>query len=304
MGNTAFRPALLIILSLLLVLIWGAGWPAVAIGLPDCPAIWYSAIRLIFATVLVFTVVPLMDRLIFPKRKDLPLIFSIGFFQIGLFVMLITLGMQYVSPGRSAIIAYIFPYFVTPVAVIFFGEKLNLGKSMGLLLGAAGIVLLFSPWSLDWHNKNILLGNGLLVLAALCWAGVMLHTRYTKWHRDSHLLLPWQMLVSTIPSLTAALIFSPHPEIHLTENFMVSISYSAILSSGVAYWLLIVLSRKLPVITLSLILLTTPVIGLISSAFLVNEKLDSLTLFAVGLILLGLICLLFSRHDTSKQTAP
>jgi len=299
MSNT-LKPISIILLAFLLVLIWGVGWPAIAIGLPDCPPIWYSTIRLVIATVLVFTIVPLVDRLIIPKKKDLPLIFSIGFVQIGVFVMLITLGMEFVPPGRSAIIAYIFPYFVTPIAVLFFGEKLTFGKIMGLLLGAIGILLLFSPWELDWHNKNTLIGNGFLVLAAICWAGVMLHTRYTKWVRESHLLLPWQMLVSIIPSLSIALIFSPHPHIILTEKFLISISYSAILSSGVAYWLLIILSRQLSVITMSLILLATPVIGLLSSAFLVEEELTTNIIISLIFIIVGLV-FLFSQPDTSKQ---
>jgi drug/metabolite transporter (DMT)-like permease len=297
---TLLKPISVIALSFLLVLIWGVGWPAIAIGLPDCPPIWYSTIRLVIATVIVFTIVPLTDRLIIPKMKDLPLIFSIGFVQIGLFVMLITLGMEFVPPGRSAIIAYIFPYIVTPIAVLFFGEKLTFGKIMGLLLGAIGILLLFSPWALDWHNKNMLIGNGLLVLAAICWAGVMLHTRYATWHREPHLLLPWQMLISIVPSLVVALIFSPHPTIVLTEKFLVSMGYSSILSSGVAYWLLIILSRQLSVITMSLVLLATPVIGLLSSALIVGEELSKSIIISLVLIIVGLVFLFSQPRDTSK----
>lgn len=291
LSSSKSKTFVLTVLSVLLILIWGVGWPMITIGLPDCPPIWYATIRLIIAAICVFTVVPLTDRLIIPKWKDVPLILSIGFVQIGLFILLITLGMQYVPPGRSAIIAYIFPYFVTPIAVMFFGEKLTFGKSMGLLLGAVGIALLFSPWALDWHNPDLLKGNGLLILSALCWAAVMLHTRYAKWHRASHLLLPWQLLVSIIPNLALALVMDPHPHIHLTEVFLVSMLYSAALSSALAYWLLIIVSRELPVITMSLLLLAVPVVGLLSSAVMVGEKLSGLTLASLALILIGLVFL-------------
>jgi len=278
-------------LLILLILIWGISWPIMSAGLAYCPPIWFAALRFLLAVVIVFVFFGVTKQLILPTKKDFPLIFSIGFFQMGFFVMFITLGLEYVSPGRSAIIAYLSPFFVAPIAVIFFGEELSRGKIAGLVLGAAGIALLFSPWEVNWHDKHVLEGNGLLVLSTMVWAGAMIHTRYATWHRSSHLLLPWQILAGTLPNLLLALVLVPHPVIHFyAPAFLISLFYNAILSSLVGYWLMIIITRNLPVITTSLALLAVPVVGLLASAVMVHEALTASILTSLGLIIAGLAC--------------
>jgi drug/metabolite transporter (DMT)-like permease len=276
------------ILLILLILIWGVGWPMMAIGLPYCPPIWYSTIRLGLAAVMMFIIMGLAGQLVMPDKKDLPLVLSIGLLQIGLFVMLITLGLEYVSPGRSAIIAYTSPIFVAPIAVLFFHEKLTTFKIIGLVLGLIGIVSLFLPWELNWHDWHILLGNGLLLLSAIVWSIAMLHIRYAKWHRPSHHLLPWQFLVSIVPNVLMAFYLNPHPVIKLTKFFYVSMSYTVILSSLAAYWLIIVITRYLPVITTSLLLLAVPVVGFLSSAVMTGENLSLSIIMSFIFIISGL----------------
>ena len=279
------------LLLTLLILIWGISWPVMSMGIQYCPPIWFAAIRLTLAVIIIFSVFGATKQLIIPHKKDLPLIFSIGIFQIGFFTMLITLGLEYVAPGRSAIIAYLSPFFVTPITVLFFRESLSKAKIIGLLLGTVGIILLFSPWQVNWHDSHVLLGNGLLLLSALVWSAVMIHTRYASWHRASHLLLPWQFLVGAIPNILMAFFLVPHPVIQIHANiFLFSLFYNAVLSSLVAYWLLIMITRYLPVITTSLALLAVPVTGLLASAWLVHERLTPSILTSLGFIIAGLIC--------------
>ena len=265
------KTRLAIILLAILSLVWGLGWPMISLGLPYCPALWYGALRFMGATILVFL-------------------------QMGLFVLLFTLGLKYVPPGRSSIIAYLAPLFVTPIAVIFFGEKLTPGKIMGLLLGVAGVFVLFSPWQLNWHDPRLLLGNGLLLLSAVVWSAGMLHIRFAKWHRPSHQLFPWQLLTATIVNVLMAMIFSRHPQINWSHPLMLSMGYAILFNTVVGYLLSIIITRYLSVVTTSLGLLAIPIVSLLSSAWLVGEKLDAGILTAMGLIIAGLACVAVSRE--------
>jgi drug/metabolite transporter (DMT)-like permease len=288
----------------LLILIWGLSWPVMAIGLAYCPPIWFSTLRLIGAAALIFIIMGLTRQLVIPDKKDFPLIFSIGFLQIGLFVMLITLGLEYVPPGRSAIIAYTSPIFVTPVAVWFFSERLTKMKIIGLLLGLMGIVSLFMPWELNWHDKHILLGNALLLLSAIIWSAAMLHIRYGKWHRPSHQLLPWQFLVSIIPNIIMAFYLDPHPVIHyMAPGFWWSMGFTAVLASLAGFWMIIVITRFLPAITISLLLLAVPVVGLLSSAVMTGEKLSFSIIVSFIFIIGGLVFVSLPNSRQSKTGA-
>ncbi|MDX2163955.1 MAG: DMT family transporter [Gammaproteobacteria bacterium] len=291
------KTAQMVVLLAILVLIWGVSWPVMAEGLKFCPPIWFVVIRLAIAITVIFGVFACTKQLVMPIKKDIPLLLSIGLLQIGFFTLLITVGLEYVAPGRSAIIAYLSPFFVTPIALVFFKEVLSNGKILGLILGAIGIALLFSPWELDWHDKNVLLGNGLLLLSALVWSAAMIHTRYTEWHRETHELLPWQFVVGFIPNIIIALIWMPHPVIQWSAPMLwFSLLYNAILASLVAYWLLVTITRHLPVITTSLGLLGVPVLGLLASALFIGEPLTLSILTSLGFIIAGLACVSVAKN--------
>ena len=62
------------------------------------------------------------------------MILVIAVFQIAIGFGLMIGGLDYGAVGRSAILIYTTPLWVTPVA-FFFGEKLSFLKVLGLILG-------------------------------------------------------------------------------------------------------------------------------------------------------------------------
>lgn len=61
---------------------------------------------------------------------------------MGIFVLLINVGLHLVEAGRSAILVYTTPIWVTPIAIFIFKEKAGFLKWLGLVLGIAGIIVL------------------------------------------------------------------------------------------------------------------------------------------------------------------
>ncbi len=186
------------LLIFLLIIIWGLCWPINKIGLAFIPPIWYAAFRLLIGAISLFIVVFLQKKFVIPQRRDLPIVVTFGVLQMALFLSLITIGVHYVNAGRSAMLVYTTPIWVTPLAILFFHEKLTVYKAAGFILGMLGILLLFSPQGIDWSNKTILLGNGILLLAALCWAVSILCARNMTWYRTPLELVPWQLLIGTV----------------------------------------------------------------------------------------------------------
>ena len=170
-----------ILLLIFVILIWGLNWPINKIGLEYMSPIVFATSRLIIATVSMFLIVILTRNFIWPTRQDLPIILTIGLLQMGIFVLLINVGLHLVEAGRSAILVYTTPIWVTPIAIFIFKEKAGFLKWLGLVLGIAGIIVLFGPWGIKWDNYAALLGNGILLLAAMCWAIAIICARHMKW---------------------------------------------------------------------------------------------------------------------------
>lgn len=286
----------IILILLTLILIWGIGWPVIKISLQYCSAGWFVSFRLLSSIIVIFAALGILGQLKLPTRKDIPLVLSVGLLQIGFYTLLINLGLMYVPPGRSAILSYSTPLIVTPIACIWFGEELSPLKLIGLLLGLTGIVLLFSPWASDWHDHKVILGNSLLLLAAVSWAIVMLHMRFSTWHSSPLQLLPWQLLVALVPTLIYALITEPHPHIIFNLHLFGCVFYLGLLATAFGYWASMLISKSLPVTTTSICFLAVPVVGLLSSMWILSEPITPMITMAFIAILGGLICVALGKR--------
>lgn len=298
-SKSAFR---IYTLVLLLILIWGLSWPINKIGLAFIPPIWYAAYRLLIGMVSLFIIAIFGGKFIFPNGRDLPIIVVLGLLQMALFITLITIGLHYVSAGRSAMLVYTTPIWVMPLAILFFNEQLTKYKTAGFLLGMLGIVMLFSPWGTDWSNKAEILGNGLLLLAALCWAISILCARNMKWYRTPLELVPWQLLLGTFLVFMAAHFTYPTPSIDWNPTLIFSLLFTGMLGAAFGYWGSIVVSKELPSITVSLCYLAIPVASLLFSALILHEPITPIISLAMLFILLGIACVAIGNRRKKIHT--
>jgi drug/metabolite transporter (DMT)-like permease len=289
------------LLFMIIIIVWGLNWPMNKIGMEYMSAIWHAALRLSIGCISMFVLVGVLGKLKIPKKNDLPLIFIIGLLQMGLFTLLINLGLNYVDAGRSAILVYTIPIWVTPMAIFLFNEKLNLLKSCGLVLGFLGIMILFSPFSLDWTSQETIYGNCILIGAALCMAVSICCARNLKWHRSPLELLPWQLLIGALPVLLIAFINEPSPSIEWNNTSLLAMIYTAILATALCNGGIAVVSRKLPSITVSLGLLGVPLVGVISAALILDEDITISMKMAMILIFSGLFCVAMSARTKKEE---
>ena len=158
------------------------------------------------------------------------------------------------------------------------------------MLGIAGVVVLFSPWSIDWTDKGILYGHGILLLAAFSFALCICGARNMKWASSPLELLPWQLLVGTIPIVIFALMHSPVSIIEWNATSVSALLFSGILASGIGNFGATIVNKELPSITASLGFLGVPVSGVIFATVILDEPVTLPIKIALVLIPAGLIC--------------
>lgn len=290
--KSSYKIYLLLIVT---VLIWGLSWPVNKIGLQYMPPLWFATFRLFLGTLTLFILVGALRKLKIPHRNDFPLILIIGILQIGLFMLFLNLGLKEVPSGRSAILTYTTPLWVMPIAIFFFHEKGSFLKWLGFCLGMGGVIVLFSPWSVDWTNHRMLWGSAVLLLAAICMSIPILCARNMRWHSSPLELLPWQLLLGTTILFVLAYFIDPHPFIEWNKTLFLSVGYTAIFSTAFGYLGAITLSKELPSITASLGFLGIPVAGLVFSALLLHEPITTTLIISGVLILSGLVSVALAK---------
>jgi len=292
------RPAALALLCIL-ILIWGVNWPIMKLALEYIPPLTFAAARLALGGLCIMAILVARRRFRLPSRHDLPVVFSIGIFQLAAFLAFIHLGLMHVEAGRAAILSYTTLIWVTPLAILFLGERLTPLNSTGLLCGLGGVFVLFNPGGFDWSNRSLLLGNGFLIAAALAWAICILHVRVHSFRLSPLQLTPWQMLVAIIPLAIMASIWEADTKIVWSATLWGAFAYNGALATGFALWAWLTVNRALPAITSAIGSLGVPVVGLIASALWLGEPITATSGIGLLLISAGLTLIMI---ETAKET--
>jgi drug/metabolite transporter (DMT)-like permease len=276
------------ILLVTVVLAWGLTWPVNKVILATVPPLWAVALRTGFGAVALFVIAVLRRRLSLPPRQDRPVLVSIALLHMVGFGALSSIGLQTVPTGRSVVLAYTTPLWVVPGAALFLGERLTPRRIVGVVVGLAGLGVLFNPLAFDWTERAAVHGNLAILAAALLWAASILHIRGHRWQSTPFDLLPWETLLATLLLTPLAYLTAGRPAFTLDAPLAMLLIYAGVPGTALAYWAVAMASRHLPAMTTSLGLLATPVVSTLVAALWLQEAPTADVLGAMGLILSGI----------------
>jgi drug/metabolite transporter (DMT)-like permease len=279
-----------LLLFAIVVLAWGVNWAVTKALVQSISPLWTSAIRSGIATVALLIFQLLRGQLIVPRRGDVPVIVAISMLHMVAFATLIAFGLQLAPVGRSIVLGYTTPLWVGPGAWLFLREPMTKSRLAGIALGLLGLVVMFNPLGFDWGNRDALMGDGLVLLAAFFWAANILYVRAHKWISTPSQLMFWQTLLATVVLSILAVALNVPPHVDWNARLISLFLYAGVVGVALAYWAMAVVNRSLPAVTTSLGILATPVVGLVISAIAFGEPI-SLSLVAAMAMILGGIAL-------------
>ncbi len=270
------------------VAILGFNWPLLAIGLESLSPLWFGSLRLLSATVVMFPAVAVVRRLRPPARADLPVIASIGLGRLVGVLLLVLLALEIVPPGRASVLVWTASLWTVPIAVRYLGETMTPRRWQGIIVAIGGIVILVEPWRSD-VNGRVVLGYLLLLTAAVLNAATAVHARGHRWSGTPLGLLPWQLIVATVPVTLVAVALEGIPQIDWSPKLVGIVAYQGVLATSVAMWAQLTVLQRLPAVPTNLALMLVPVVGVISSVAVVNEKMTVAALLGAGMIGVGVL---------------
>jgi drug/metabolite transporter (DMT)-like permease len=273
----------------LVILCWGFNWPVAKLLVQSVPPLWMVAIRSAIALVVLFVLALATRSLSLPKRGDLPVVFNIALLHMSAFAILMAWGLMHVPAGRSIVLGFTTPLWVIPGAILFLGERITPRRAAGMALGLVGLALLFNPLAMDWSDPRALTGNGLLMLAALCWAVSIVHLRGHRWVSTPYQLVFWEVLLATGVLFIAAAVFEDVPQIDWDARLVLLFLYAGVFGVALAYWAMASVNRSVPAMTVSLGMLATPVVGIAGAILLLDEPFSPGLAAALAVIVAGIV---------------
>jgi len=277
-----------------IAILWGSTWLAIKIGLQSVPPFFGVAIRFTVAFAALFILVRLRRERFLFDRTSLMLYANLGVLSFSFPYALVYWGEQYVASGLASVLFAVYP-FVVAIGSHFLlaGERLNPNKLGGIVLGFAGLVIIF--WS-DIHlGTASTLGMGAILLSTGMQAGSLIFVK--RKHKDISptVMTLGGMVVGVCIMYVLAFSFEQTSDIHFDARGLGTILYlgtfGTVVTFVIYYWLL----KKVEAVYLSLVSLVSPVLAVTLGALLLDEVFSPRTFAGAGLVFVGL--LVANRRD-------
>ncbi len=286
------------VLLAMVTLILGLNWPVMAVGVESISPVWMGVFRVGGGLLVVGTLSLVTGNLRVPPRPDLPIVLSLAVFRLAAVFVLVYSGLQLVPAGRSSVIVWTTSLWTVPIAAVFLGERMTGRRWVGLALGICGVVVLFEPWGVAWDQPGVALGHVLLITAAVVNAATAVHIRGHRWTVEPLRAVPWQLGGAFVILLAVSLVTEGPPVIDWSPSLALVVGYQGLLATGVAFWAQIVILRNLDAVSTNLTLMTVPVVGVVSSAVFLGERIDLTLLIGLVLVIVGVSVNLLSEATT------
>lgn len=165
------------------------------------------------------------------ERRDMSLLIVAGLIVVLLRKFFLMSGLSMTNPIDGSVIAALGPIMVLVLSVIVGQDSFNSRKIAGVALGLVGVVVMLTSNSSHQNASNILLGNVLVLLCALCTAIYIVWFKKVVAKYSTMTILRWIMG-------TAAVVMFP-----IGIKSVVEVDYS---SFSLKIWLLLAYAAIMP----------------------------------------------------------
>ena len=211
----------------------------------------------------------------------------LGFVNIVVSMGMIQYGLLYANASTSAVIFSSNPVFVALFAWLILGEKIDICKILGMAVGIAGVVLLFSD-KLGLSMASAL-GPLLVMGSAVVFAlYTVLGKRLTVKGTDSLVMTSLSFIAGSLMLLPAMLIMKI-PIMAFDTALIPFILYLGIAVSGIAYMSYFYGLANVNTSTGSLIYFVKPVLAALFSVIILHESLSVRFYAGTAVIIAGLV---------------
>ena len=260
------------------VIIWGGSFAATKYSLAEVHPSLLLMLRLAFAVPALAIGAYLTGTLRLPTRGEFVLLALISFQGIFFHQGIQAFAMKTAGAGNSNWMMVASPALVAVLGRLFLGEKMSLSGVGGLLLSAAGVllVLAFGTVKATAEVGSIgTVGDYVMLLSVLNWAVfLVISRRFLRADMPAAFAIFWELVFAFIYSVIWCLLAgSDWSELAgVTGSTWISIVYLGALSSGLAYLLWYQALAEMPVAKLIVFQVLQPVAGMVISYFLIGER--------------------------------
>jgi drug/metabolite transporter (DMT)-like permease len=271
-----------------LTLIWGTTWAAIRISLQGIPPITGVALRFGLAAAALLALVPAFGVKLgrSPIERRLWLTNALLTFSIPYGVLY--WAEQWVPSGLASVIFATFPLLTALIAHFTLpAERLTPGSISGVLLGFAGLAVIFSEDFRALGGPRVGIAAAVLLLSPLCAAVGSVAVK--RWSQGIHPISTAAMPMAITALLMGALsrIMESSREVTFGTAPLLALLYLAIIGSALPFSVYFWLLKHQTATALSLINYAIPLIAIAVGTLFLDEPVTARIIAGTALVLAG-----------------
>ena len=285
------------VVFLLLGAIWSSSFMWIKIAIQEVGPITLVAFRVVFG-LLFCAVVVIIQRVSLPRtfKEWLPL-FVVGLTNIAIPFFLISWGELSIDSAVASILDATVPLFTILLAhFLLSDDKITLPKTLGLIVGFVGIVILLSKDI--GASPSSLIGQLAVIVASVFYAVSSIYIRKTTVDTPGIMRSAGPLVSASVTMWLGALIFESPVKIPQLGITWVALLFMGVLGSGLAFVMLFHLIHEIGPTRTTMVTYLFPLGGVILGVTFLHEQLTWQVIAGAILIVSSLV---IANWEPKKQ---
>ncbi len=267
-------------------LIWGTTYLAIRVGVKDLPPVLFAGLRWLIAGPILFLFLRLQGYKL-PKKKEWLHLAIVGLALLGIGNGLVVFGEQYIPSGLTALLITTVPFWIVGIeSAIPHGKRINFKTAEGLVLGLAGVLLIFGVNIKGLFNSNDLAGIAGLMIAVIGWSAGSVYSQRKKITAHPLMGAAIEMIIAGIVLTIVAAVLGEGSQLRFTSGSLTAFVYLVIFGSLIGYASYIYAIAHLPVSFVATYAYINPIIALLLGWLMLGENI-SFDIVVAAVIILG-----------------
>lgn len=268
---------------LLLSVLWGAAYLFMRAAVPAFGPAAMIALRMAIAATMLLPLLAWRGGLAQLRAQPGPLLLQSVVFTALPFLML-GFAAQHLTAGLLAVLNATAPLFAALLSHFVFRERLGRWRSLGLVMGFAGVALL-TAGAVSFRSTQGLQAVAAVLLVSAMWAVGANYTRRRLGGMDNLALTVGSMAIAGLA--LAPLAVATWPAEPPPLRAWIEVVFLGVASSGLGFLLYYRLLRRIGAVRAMSVTFLNPVVALVAAAAYLGETVSLQTMVAGAVVLLG-----------------
>ncbi|MDR7246247.1 DMT family transporter [Priestia megaterium] len=280
-------------------LVWGYTWVTMKIAISDIPPFLFSSLRLLIGAIPLFIILIfqrkklVVDRENFKSYLLMSLLMSLGYMAI------LTYGMQFVDSGKTSVLVYTMPIFVTIISHFKLDEKINIYKMIGLIFGLLGLLFILGL-EITNPDTKVIFGELLILISALSWGLANVFSKIRFKNIDVIHMNAWQLIIGALFLFVLSLILEPNYSVEWSNKALLSLLFNGLFSTAFTFVVWFWVLKKINASKASMALMFVPILGIIFGWLQLEENITISIVVGSFLICAGIFMNTYNFKSTKK----